>query len=150
MPARGRPGRTLVGPVGTHAERPTAPDRPPIWSGCYSCASRFTRHYCVTAAVDRVVFRQPVHVGELVTFLASVNHTGRSSLEVGIRVEAEDIVSGVRRHTTSCYFAMVARDAEGRSVTVPQLDPVTELQQRRWAKAERRRALRLADRDADD
>ncbi len=116
----------------------------------YSCASRFTRHYCVTAAVDRVVFRQPVHVGELVTFLASVNHTGRSSLEVGIRVEAEDIVSGVRRHTTSCYFAMVARDAEGRSVTVPQLDPVTELQQRRWAKAERRRALRLADRDADD
>ena len=62
----------------------------------YSCASRFTRHYCVTAAVDRVVFRQPVHVGELVTSLASVNHTGRSSLEVGIRVEAEDIVSGVR------------------------------------------------------
>jgi len=115
----------------------------------YSCASRFTRHYCVTAAVDRVWFRQAVHVGELVTFLASVNFTGRSSLEVGIRVEAEDVLTGVRRHTTSCYFAMVALDESGRSMPVRQLDPVTDVQRRRWTEAEQRRRRRLAERDAD-
>ncbi len=115
----------------------------------YSCASRFARHYCVTASVDRVWFRQAVHVGELVTFLASVNYTGRSSLEVGIRVEAEDILTGVRRHTTSCYFAMVALDANGKAMPVPQLDPETDLQKQRWARAEERRALRLAGRTAD-
>ncbi|WP_366521539.1 acyl-CoA thioesterase, partial [Micropruina sp.] len=93
----------------------------------YSCASRFARHYCVTAAVDGVWFRRAVHVGELVTFLASVNYTGRTSIEVGIRVEAEDILSGVRRHTTSCYFVMVALDENGKAMPVPQFEPVTDL-----------------------
>jgi acyl-CoA hydrolase len=111
----------------------------------YSCASRFARHYCVTAAVDRVWFRRAVHVGELVTFLASVNYTGRTSIEVGIRVEAEDILTGVRRHTTSCYFAMVSLDENGRARPVPQFEPVTELEKERWAKAEQRRALRLRE-----
>ncbi len=109
----------------------------------YSCASRFARHYCVTAAVDRVWFRRAVHVGELVTFLASVNYTGRTSIEVGIRVEAEDILTGVRRHTTSCYFVMVSLDENGRARLVPQFEPVTDLEKERWAKAEQRRALRL-------
>ncbi|MCW3158515.1 acyl-CoA thioesterase [Micropruina sonneratiae] len=115
----------------------------------YSCASRYARRYCVTAAIDRVTFRQAVHVGELVTFLASVNYTGRSSLEVGIRVEAEDVLTGVRRHTTSCYFAMVALDADGNPQPVPQLEVTDELGRRRWAEAEQRRALRLAERRAE-
>lgn len=115
----------------------------------YSCASRYARHYCVTAAIDRVTFRQAVHVGELVTFLASVNYTGRSSLEVGIRVEAEDVLTGVRRHTTSCYFAMVAMDADGNPHPVPQLAPTNDVQRRRWAEAEERRQLRLAERRAE-
>ncbi len=113
----------------------------------YSCASRFARHYCVTAAVDGVWFRRAVHVGELVTFLASVNYTGRTSIEVGIRVEAEDILSGGRRHTTSCYFVMVALDENGKAMPVPQFEPVTDLEKARWAKAEQRRAQRLAGRD---
>lgn len=115
----------------------------------YSCASRFARHYCVTASVDRVWFRQAVHVGELVTFLASVNYTGRSSIEVGIRVEAEDVLTGVRRHTTSCYFAMVALDEYGRAIEVPQFEPHTDLDRKRWTEAEQRRAVRLADRATD-
>ena len=115
----------------------------------YSCASRFARHYCVTASVDRVWFRQAVHVGELVTFLASVNYTGRSSIEVGIRVEAEDVLTGVRRHTTSCYFAMVALDEHGRAIEVPQFQPETDLDRKRWTEAEQRRAMRLADRATD-
>lgn len=116
----------------------------------YSCASRFARHYCVTAAVDGVWFRRAVHVGELVTFLASVNYTGRTSIEVGIRVEAEDILSGGRRHTTSCYFVMVALDENGKAMPVPQFEPVTDLEKVRWAKAEQRRAQRLAGRDQGD
>lgn len=114
----------------------------------YACASRFVRHYCVTAAVDRVWFRRAVHVGELVTFMASVNYTGTSSIEVGIRVEAEDILTGVRRHTTSCYFVMVALDENGKARRVPQFEPVTDLEKERWAKAEQRRAQRLVGRGA--
>ncbi len=113
----------------------------------YSCASRFARHYCVTAAVDGVWFRRAVHVGELVTFLASVNYTGRTSIEVGIRVEAEDILSGGRRHTTSCFFVMGALDESGKAMPLPQFEPVTDLEKARWAKAEQRRARRLAGRD---
>jgi len=108
----------------------------------YTCASRFTRQYMVTASVDRVWFRSPVHIGDLVTFLASVNHTGRTSLEVGIRVETEDVSSGARRHTNSCYFTMVAVDPDGRPCAVRQVEPTTDEQQRRWAAAEIRRSLR--------
>ena len=63
----------------------------------FSCASRFSQQYAVTLSVDQVTFKQPIHVGELVRFSAAVNHTGRSSMEIGIRVEAENITSGTRR-----------------------------------------------------
>src|SRR3954462_7245953 len=76
----------------------------------YACASRYAARYVVTVSVDQVTFRERIHVGELVTFLASVNHTGRSSMEVGIRVVAENIRSQARRHVNSCYFTMVAVD----------------------------------------
>src|SRR6266446_9134172 len=74
----------------------------------YACASRYAGRYVVTLSVDQVMFREPIHVGELVTFLASVNYTGTTSMEVGIRVVTENIRSKQVRHTNSCYFTMVA------------------------------------------
>jgi acyl-CoA hydrolase len=108
----------------------------------YSCASRFSQQYAVTLSVDQVVFRQPIHVGELVTFRASVNYAGRTSMEVGIRVEAEEIRTGERRHTNSCYFTMVAVDAHGKPTAVPALCPQTTAKKRRETAAINRRALR--------
>ena len=108
----------------------------------FSLASRYSGRYAVTLSVDQVTFKQPIHVGELVLFRAAVNHTGRSSMEIGIRVEAEDIRAGTRRHTNSCYFTMVAVDDAGRPVEVPPLEPVDMLEKQRWMAAELRRSLR--------
>ena len=108
----------------------------------YSCASRFSKQYAVTLSVDQVVFRQPIHVGELVTFKASVNFAGRTSMEIGVRVEAENIRSGERRHTNSCYFTMVAVDSDGRPIQVPELVTETATKTRRKRAAENRRMLR--------
>ena len=108
----------------------------------YTCASRYARAYAVTLSVDQVVFREPVHVGELVTFAASVNCTGRTSMEIGIRVTTEDLVARDVRHTNSCYFTMVALGPDGRPVQVPPLEPVTPDQRRRHAAAQLRRELR--------
>lgn len=108
----------------------------------YACASRYAGHYVVTLSVDQVMFRQPIQVGELVTFLASVNHTGNSSMEVGIKVVAEDIRAKVVRHVNSCFFTMIAVDDEGRPTKVPALEPRTPDERRRFAEAEVRRAMR--------
>ena len=108
----------------------------------YTCASRYARAYAVTLSVDQVVFREPVHVGELVTFAASVNYTGRTSMEIGIRVTTEDLVARDVRHTNSCYFTMVAVGPDGRPVPVAPLTPVTDEQRRRHAAAQLRRELR--------
>ena len=70
----------------------------------YACASRYAARYMVTVSVDQVMFLQPIPVGELVTFLASVNHTGTSSMEVGVKVLAENIRSQQKRHVNSCFF----------------------------------------------
>jgi acyl-CoA hydrolase len=85
----------------------------------YVCASRYSKSYVVTLSVDQVFFKEPIHVGELVTFLASINFVGKSSMEVDIRVEAEDIRTKKKRHTNSCYFTMVAVDETGRPVESP-------------------------------
>jgi len=87
----------------------------------YACASHYSGQYVVTLSVDQVLFKQPIHVGELVTFLASVNYTGNSSMEVGIKVVAENLLTGEARHTNSCYFTMVALDKNGKPVKVPPL-----------------------------
>lgn len=108
----------------------------------YACASRYAQAYVVTLSVDRVVFREPIHVGELVTFSASVNYTGRTSMEVGIRVETENIQRGDTRHTNSCYFTMVAVDDAGKPLELTPLTPTTELSRQRFQAAERRRELR--------
>ena len=108
----------------------------------YTCATRYASNYAVTLSVDRVVFREPIHVGELVTFDASINNTGRTSMEVGIRVTTEDLTTGGVRHTNSCYLTMVTVDAQGAPVLVPPWVPVTAVQRRRQAAAIRRRQLR--------
>ena len=109
----------------------------------YACASRYAGSYVVTLSVDQVTFRQPVHVGELVTFLASVNYTGRTSMEVGIKVITENIREKSVRHTNSCFFTMVAVDDDGRPVEVPALQPRTADQKRRHRNAQERRKIRL-------
>jgi acyl-CoA hydrolase len=108
----------------------------------YACASRYAGCYVVTLSVDQVTFRQPVHVGELVTFLASVNHTGTSSMEVGIKVLAENIRTQVKRHVNSCFFTMVAVDEDRKPVPVPPLRPFSPEERRRRAAAEVRKQLR--------
>lgn len=108
----------------------------------YACASRYAASYVVTLSVDQVTFRQPVHVGELVTFLAAVNHTGTSSMEVGIKVLAENIRTQQKRHVNSCFFTMVAVDDERKPQAVPPLRPFSPEEKRRFAAAETRRAMR--------
>jgi len=87
----------------------------------FACASKFSGNYCVTASVDTVNFLKPIEVGELVIMKASVNYVGKSSMIIGIRVEAENIQTGVVKHCNSSYFTMVAKDKEGNSVPVPGL-----------------------------
>jgi acyl-CoA hydrolase len=108
----------------------------------YACASRYAGRYVVTLSVDQVTFRQPIHVGELVTFLASVNHTGTSSMEVGIKVVAENIRSQVVRHANSCFFTMVAVGDDGKPVKVPALKLASIEDRRRFEAATLRKALR--------
>ena len=109
----------------------------------YACASRYAGSYVVTLSVDQVTFEQPIHVGELVTFLANVNYTGRSSMEIGIKVVAEHVTQGVIRHTNSCFFTMVAVGQDGRPVPVPPLQPTTEDGKRRFKEAQLRKQHRL-------
>ena len=108
----------------------------------YACASRYAGRYVVTLSVDQVTFRQPIHVGELVTFLASVNHTGNTSMEIGIKVITENIQTQLVRHANSCFFTMVAMDNERRPAPVPPLVPVSPDEIRRSKAAQVRRQLR--------
>lgn len=108
----------------------------------YACASRYAGRYVVTLSVDQVMFRQPIHVGELVTFSASVNFTGNSSMEVGIKVLAENIRTQEVRHANSCFFTMVAVGDDGKPIQVPQLRPFSRDEHRRHAAAEMRKRLR--------
>jgi acyl-CoA hydrolase len=108
----------------------------------YTCATRYARRYAVTLSVDQVVFREPIHVGELVTFEASVNRTGRTSMEVGVRVTTQDLVHQTVRHTNSSYFTMVAIGPEGRPVPVEPWQPRTAEERRRHLAAQRRHQLR--------
>ena len=108
----------------------------------YACASRYASQYVVTLSVDQVMFRQPIHVGELVTFLASVNYTGNTSMEIGVKVLAESIRDQVIRHANSCFFTMVAVDDNGQTTPVPALEPKTPDEIRRYQAAQLRRELR--------
>jgi acyl-CoA hydrolase len=108
----------------------------------YACASRYAGRYVVTVSVDQVMFLQPIHVGELVTFLASINHAGTSSMEVGIKVVAENIRDHAVRHVNSCFFTMVAVDDNRKPAPVPPLLPTTPDEKRRFEQAVLRKNLR--------
>jgi acyl-CoA hydrolase len=110
-------------------------------------AVKHSRCRVVTAAVGSMTFTQPIHIGELVTLSASVNAAWRTSMEVGVRVEAENPRTGEVRHTNSAYLTMVAVDEHGRPVEVPRLAPQTPDEERRLREAEIRRANRLAERE---
>lgn len=105
----------------------------------FACASKHSQKYCVTASVNRVDFRSPVEVGELLTLKASINYTGRTSMVVGVRVESQNITSGKRRHCNSSYFTMVAKDDQGNSVKVPGLLVQDEQGVRRFARSKFRK-----------
>jgi len=112
-------------------------------------AIRHARQPCVTVSVDRVDFHEPIHLGELVIAQASVNFVGRTSMEVGVRIEAENLLTGQRRHTNSCYVTFVAIDGHGRPSPVPPLVLETEEERRRHAGAAARRRRRLEERQSE-
>jgi acyl-CoA hydrolase len=114
-----------------------------------ACAMRHSRLGCVTVSVDRVDFREPIMVGELIIMKASVNFVGKTSMEIGVRVEAENLKTGERRHTNSCYTTFVALDDAGKPCAVPPLVLETEQDKRRNAAAVARRKRRLEERDAE-
>lgn len=114
-----------------------------------ACAYRFARRRVVTASIDRTSFHFPVQIGNLVTFKACVNWAGRTSMEIGVRVEAEDLDNGIVTHTNSAYLVFVALDKNGQPTAVPKLSVETPDDRRRWAAAEQRRAVRLAERAAE-
>jgi acyl-CoA hydrolase len=113
-------------------------------------AVRHSGSRVVTAAMDRMTFLHPVYVGNLVTVQATVNAAWRSSMEVGVRVEAEDVRSGEVTHTSTAYLTMVALDDEGNPTAVPAVAPETPDEQRRAREAQLRRDNRLAERASID
>jgi len=110
----------------------------------YACAARYSRRYVVTLSVDQMFFKEPIHVGDLVTFKASINYTGSTSMEVGIRVEAEHIRTGISRHTNTCFFTMIAMDDQKNPTAVPALSIENDEERRRYREAEGRRHQRKA------
>ncbi len=116
----------------------------------YACASKHASTYCVTVSVDKVDFLQPVEVGELVAMHASVNYVGRTSLIVGIRVEAQNVKTGMIKHTNSSYFTMVAKGEDDRPTQVPQLILENKEQVKRFIECMRMKEIKEAVREKMD
>jgi uncharacterized protein (TIGR00369 family) len=108
----------------------------------YACAAKHSGQYCVTVAVDGVEFREPVEVGEMVSLMASVNHVGRSSMVVGIKVIAEHFQTGRVKHTNTSFFTMVAKDDDWHPCEVPGLILETHEDARRFLEAMKRKELK--------
>ncbi|MFZ1036337.1 MAG: acyl-CoA thioesterase [Smithella sp.] len=113
-------------------------------AGC--AAVRHSRSNVVTASIDRLDFYNPVFVGDLVTLKASLNFVGKTSMELGVRVEAETLITGYRRHTASAYLTFVALDSNGRPSPISPLVLETDEEKRRNKEAKERRIIRLAER----
>jgi acyl-CoA hydrolase len=113
------------------------------------CAIRHSRKQCVTVSVDKVDFKEPIHVGELLTAYARVNFAGKTSMEVGVKIISENVLSGQKRHTNSCYVTYVALDDNGVPSPVPPITPETPDEKRRYDRAAQRRASRVMDRRYD-
>ena len=108
----------------------------------YACAARYCGAYVVTLSLDQVTFKEPIRVGELVSFRANVNYVGRSSMEVGVKVIAEDLQHKQRRHTNSCYFTMVAIGEDGKPVPAPPLEVKTDFERKLFEAAKMRKQMR--------
>ena len=113
-------------------------------------AARHARTFVVTASIDRLDFHSPVYIGNLLTLKAAVNIVGRTSMEVGVRVEAEDLRTGEVRHTASAYLTLVAMGQNGRPVEVPPLLIETEEEKRRNLESAARRKTRLAEKRREE
>lgn len=111
--------------------------------GAAIVAHRHCRKVCVTASMDTLNFISPVHLGDIVILKASINYTHRSSMEIGVRIEAENALTGVRRHTASAYLTFVALDENGRPTEVIPVLPETEDEKRRYSAGQTRRAERI-------
>ncbi len=107
-------------------------------------AMRHARRIVVTASVDSLHFLHPVHIGELIVLRSSVNRAFHTSMEVGVKVETENLVTGERLHTCSAYLTFVAIGENGRGTPVPQAIPETEEEKRRYREAGERREYRLS------
>lgn len=112
-----------------------------------SVAIRHARREVVTVAVDQVLFREPIHLGDLVTLTSELTYVGRSSMEVRIEVSAENLLTGETTHTNTAYFVYVALGPDGRPAAVPPLALETDEERRNWEAAKARQAYRLAQRD---
>jgi acyl-CoA hydrolase len=110
------------------------------------CAMKHAGRPVVTKSMDSVEFNEPIYIGELVVAKASVNFAGTTSMEVGVKVFAQNPVTGVERHTNTCYATFVALDEGGRPVRVPPVLPETEEERRRYEAGRERREERLARR----
>lgn len=116
----------------------------------YVCASKHSSTYCVTVTVDQVEFLQPVEVGELVSFHASVNYVGRSSMVVGIRVEALNVKTHAIKHTNSSFFTMVAKDDNDKPTPVPKLILENKEEVKRFIESMRMKEIKNAVRNQMD
>jgi uncharacterized protein (TIGR00369 family) len=111
-----------------------------------SAAIRHAGRPVVTVAVDQVLFREPIHLGDLVTLVAELTYVGRTSIETRIEVTAQNLLTGERTHTNTAYFVYVALDEAGHPTPVPPLHLETEAERQQWAAAQERQAYRLAQR----
>ncbi len=111
------------------------------------CASRHANTVCVTASVDKIDFHHPIKLGDVVTLVASVNRVFRSSLEIGVKIFSETFAGGKKKHTNSAYLTFVAINSEGRPVEAIKVIPETEDEKRRYEEADKRRMLRLQNKD---
>ncbi len=109
-------------------------------------ATRHSSSNSVTASIDRLDFHNPVYVGDILKISASINYAGKTSMEIGVRVEAENFITGECRHTASAYLTFVALNSDGKPAKVPELILENEEQRRRNAEAQERRKNRLAER----
>jgi acyl-CoA hydrolase len=110
-------------------------------------AVRHARCAVVTASIDQMSFLHPVHIGQLIVLRSSVNRVFRTSMEIGVRVEVENLITGHIKHTSSAYLTFVAIDKSGNRIPIPPVIPESEDEQRRFVEAEQRRVYRLAMRE---
>ncbi|NOS93398.1 MAG: acyl-CoA thioesterase [Cyclobacteriaceae bacterium] len=116
----------------------------------YATASKHAETYCVTVSVDQVEFLQPVEVGELVSMMASVNYVGKTSLVVGIRVESQNVKTGITKHTNSSFFTMVAKGEDDKPTMVPKLILENEEEVKRFIESMRMKEIKKAVKDQMD